>query len=107
MQGKKPESDDPIEQLLNSLKRDIEDDRAKLSGVLDKLIQFGKDDADRMVAVAETVAKIGDSLTKQNHLRVDAIKALSRRNMRPENDREDDPFDDIGSAFGTSDEVEN
>lgn len=98
MQGKKP-SADPIETLLNSLKADIEEDRKKLSDVMDDLIKIGKVDPDRMVAVAETVAKIGDSLTKQNHLRVDAIKALARRNLRDEEKQDDDPFDDIGSAF--------
>lgn len=98
MQGKKPE--DPIEKLLRDLSSDIESDRQKLGGVLDKLIEYGKTDPDRMVVVAETVAKIGDSLTKQNHLRVDAIKALSRRNLREEkDDSDDDPFDDIGTPF--------
>lgn len=97
MQGKKPE--DPIDGLLTSLKNDIESDRKKLSEVLDKLIEFGKTDQHNMVAVAETVAKIGDSLTKQNHLRVDAIKALARRNFREDDKPEDDAFDDIGSPF--------
>jgi hypothetical protein len=104
MQEKKS---DPVENLLQDLKTDIESDRKKLTEVLDDLIKYGKTDPDRMVVVAETVAKIGDSLTKQNHLRVDAIKALARRNLREDDKGDDDPFNDIGSAFAITKETEN
>lgn len=97
MREKKTE--DPIEELLEELREDISTDRERLSGVLDKLIKAAGEDPDRIVAVAETVAKIGDSLTKQNHLRVDALKALAKRNLRPEQDDDADPFSDIGHAF--------
>lgn len=98
-------TDDPIDKLLDDLSSDIKADRDRLSGVLDALITFGKQDPDRMIAIAETVAKIGDSLTKQNHLRVDAIKAISRRSPKGDDERSS-PFDDIGNAFSTL-ETEN
>lgn len=93
-------SDDQIETLLEELREDISSDRRRLSGVLDKLIKACEADPTLSIAVAETVAKLGDSLTKQNHLRVDAIKALARRNNRPRDEDENaDPFDEIGIPF--------
>lgn len=92
-------TDDPIEGLLEELRTDISHDRDRLSGVLDKLIRAAGEDPDRIIVVAETVAKIGDSLTKQNHLRVDALKALAKRNLRPDDDDDLDPFSDIGGPF--------
>lgn len=91
-------TDDPAEDLLNELRTDIGEDRRRLSDVLDKLIKAAGDDPDRIIAVAETVAKVGDALTKQNALRVSALKALAKMNLRDLDD-EEDPFSDIGAAF--------
>lgn len=88
-----------VDQMVRDLSADIKSDREKLTKVLDRLVKvIDGNEGLEAIAVAESVAKLGDSLTKQNHLRVEALKILAKRKPKEE-DPDADAFDDIGSAF--------
>lgn len=92
------------EQLLAALKKKIEEDRQRLSGFLTKLISSvdAVDDPLTVISAADSVAKIGDTLTRQNHLTIEALKVLSKKD--PKGKTEDDIFSEVGRPFSLEDD---
>lgn len=93
--------DDDIEQEADELLEDIQNDRTRLSDFFDRVLQI-----EDTTIVAEAVARIADSLTKQNTLRINALKTLiKKRNVT--DDDEDGVFDEIGRPFSAEEEGSN
>ena len=91
---------DQVDKMVRDLSQAIDNDRQKLTKVLDKLVTYADGhEGVEAIAVAESVAKLADSLTKQNHLKVEALKILAKKRSSSEGERDEDPFDDIGGAF--------
>lgn len=96
---------DDAEELLSSLKSKIEEDRKRLSTFLTKLIASVDqiDDPLTVVGASDAVAKIGEALTRQNHLTIEALKIVAKRS--PKSDKDDDIFSDVGRPFQLDDDA--
>jgi hypothetical protein len=89
--GKKNKDD--IDEMAETLLTDITSDRDRLSKFFDSLLR-----CEDVTIMAEAVARIADSLTKQNMLRVAAIKAKIKKQQTNEDD-DDSILDEIGRPF--------
>lgn len=90
----KTDDNDPLAEKLNDIVKSIEHDRSRLSDYLDTLISTVKtissEEDSKMIVVssADSVAKIGDSLMKNNQLRAAVVKSIVER--KAEDEKEDD-----------------
>lgn len=91
----KTEDKDPLAEKLNEIVKSIEQDRTRLSDYLDTLISTVKtiasEEDGKMIVVssADSIAKIGDSLMKNNQLRATVVKSIVDR-LSADEEKEDD-----------------
>jgi hypothetical protein len=96
--AKKKEADDLADELL----KNIDEDRERLSKFFDLLLSV---DADTHM-IAEQVAKLAEALTRQNSLRIEAIKAKLKSRGDDSAMDDEETFDGIGSPFAREEEEE-
>ena len=86
--------------LREELVKNIREDRGRLSDYVDRLLEMAtKEDADpfALTGVAEYMAKLSDSLTKNNALLLSAMTATAKEARISKEEREaDEVYDDTG-----------
>lgn len=103
--GKKEraESDGRLTDIADVVEQRVAQDRERLSNYLNKLIAAVEQTEDPLTVIgsADAVAKIGEALTRQNHLTIESMKVLSRRaGSKPDHS---DLEADIGRPFEEED----
>lgn len=93
-------NDDTDDGIVEGLLNDIANDRNRLSKYFDTLLQQAGSD----IICADQVAKVAEALTRQNHLRIDVIKAKIKSHAAGADDRDTETFDDIGKPFAPIEE---
>lgn len=94
--GKKSEKDLLAEKVAKVL-ADAGDDRDRISKFLDDLINSVS--GTEVIGIAEYVSKIADALTRQNQLRVAALKVEQKAGAAVSDDDSDDIAGEIGLPF--------
>lgn len=93
---------DDVAELANAVEdllADIGEDRARLNGFLDKLLHE-YEDSENIAGIAEYVAKLVDSGTKQLQVRAVLVKTLVKRvDGTDDTSEEDELADAIGMPF--------
>lgn len=106
--------DDKLDEVLETTLDNIQRDRDRLTEFLDTLLQAikGDGDGDKTIISADSVAKIADSLMKNNQLRVNVAGIIAKRapaGKTPEEAEEDEIRQRIDKPFGVKliDETDN
>lgn len=86
---------DELADLVNEILDNVGDDRERISDFLDKLINSGESP----LLIAEYVAKIAAELTKQNQVKANTVKALSKALSQDPDEMDEDLADEIGRPF--------
>ena len=92
--GKKDDSE--LARIVRELTDDVNADRDRLTEFVDGLISDYQ--GERAAGIAEYVAKLSEALTRQNQVKVAALKALVKA-ASSEDDDDDDFSHEIGPAF--------
>lgn len=101
--GKKEraEVDGRLADIADLVDKRVAHDRERLSNYLNKLIESVEQTGDPLTVIgsADAIAKIGEALTRQNHLTIESMKVLARRpgTKQDHSDLESDiglPFED-------------
>lgn len=88
---------------VESLLKDVGDDRDTLREFLQELISNYT--GEQAVGIAEYVAKIADSLTRQNQVKAAALKTLLKEEPDDSDDELDQLHETIGKPFDDDDEL--
>lgn len=87
---------DDLGKLVDDFIADSADDRTRLSEFFDRLLATDHDAA----GIAEYVAKLADALTKQQVLKVHAMKVLQKEMIAAQATDESEDLDDISNEIG-------
>lgn len=88
---------DKVSKILEDTLKNIKDDRARVSAVLDAFVN--NDDPDKVIFSAESVARLADSLVKNNQLMVNIASLISKKLEIEKSDEIPDFFESIGDAY--------
>lgn len=97
MTKKNQDETDIAQQLIE----DLDSDRERLSKFFDKLLIAAEGDPH---VLAEPVARIADSLTKQSALRVATLKIKTKAAAETNDNKDADTYQNIGRPFADEEE---